>query len=197
MRDFKPHSYLRGKSGFTLLSFVMSLLIISLALFIMLVGEVSSRKTMARVQQRVIAQSSATELAEFFRSMKNNTLLAYLGKNPVDPTSLPYAFCADINRLDRATGVVALPDPLAGSAANEGGPENVGTMQTLNRYYRVEVIDRITREVNSKACGKTPAEFPLSPNQTLLVSVVANWVAARSGGFEEKEVQLSLLILEK
>lgn len=162
-----------SESGITLISVVI-IGAVAAGLFVFASSAFKgARRSLTTTNQRVVAQSLANELIELFRSMNNDLVMSYLRVNPVGPTLPPYNLCTSVNLLNRTTGQVGSPDPLADLAVSTGA---VSGMSRVNRYYRVEVINRVSLQVVRTACGQSPAAYVRSANQSLVVTVGVTWL---------------------
>lgn len=182
------------RRGFTLVS-VLVLLLVTGLVFLLAMGAFRGIRTpMTKGNQNTVAIALATELTELFRSMSNDLLLAYLRRNP-GPTGLaPYTLCTPVNFLDRETGQIASPDPLANLT---DPPPSTAGMNNLNRFYRVEVIDRVTLVTNAAACGQDPNAFGRGANESFVVTVGVSWMLNRGDPpASAKEVTLSTILTD-
>ena len=181
MRTFRP---LHTSRGFGVLEVLIGGTVTILAILAINQVLVSTRRATALEQRRILAESYTTELLEFFRSLGNAQLSAYLQKNPITGLATPvtnlYPLCAHINILDRSGSsavnrLILNADPIAdiGPSLFDGGPPRL----SVNRYYQVQVVDITTMVVNAAACGQPPT-YVLGANERFLVTVGVTWVPA-------------------
>lgn len=177
--------------GFSLLSTLCSIVILSIGFGIASHALSLSRKSAARLSKTLIAEAYAMELVEYFRSQTNGRLAQYLNENPVNGALSPYKLCAHINLLDRTTGILLNEDPLAALpplSALDGA--TLGTK--ANRFYQVQVVDTISLTVNTTKCGMA-AGAP-GPNEKYFVTVGVSWVTPDNPSEPPHRVVLTTLL---
>jgi hypothetical protein len=179
---------LKSNSGLGLLTAIITAGILATAAFMVAYSLRQFRVSTTRSNQKLIAQSYTIELVEYFRSLTNTQLRNYLA------ASAPYALCASVNLLNRETGVVSNPEALANLPA---APLSSGLsgMTALNRFYRIEVINRLTLAANAAACGQSPAVYARGADESFLVTVGTSWIDPQLGS-DARESLLSVMLTD-
>lgn len=144
--------------GISLIEVIAAIFIVTLVAYLILTSS-SGQREIQKQESNAAASALATELVEFFRSMTLARLKTYLSTNPVNAAFTPYPLCAHINILDRNTGNLVNADPIASLPPNAlGGGTGIGAP---NRWFMIEVVDRVTLARTVAACGQNPATYTL------------------------------------
>lgn len=144
--------------GISIIEVVAAIFIVTLVAYLLLTNS-SGPRAIQKQESNAAASALASELVEFFRSMTLSRLKTYLSTNPVNGALPPYPLCAHINILDRSTG-----NTVNGDAIADLSPRLLGGftgLQAANRWYMVEVVDRVTLARTVAACGQNPATYTL------------------------------------
>ncbi|MCB0418647.1 MAG: hypothetical protein H6617_10195 [Bdellovibrionaceae bacterium] len=182
-----------NQAGYALLSLLVAGSILSLSVLFAQSSLLQVRVQQVRVNRRLIAQSYATELIEYFRSMTNDLLLSYLRRTP--SAASPYSLCQRVNEVDRRTGTIRLPDPLA-SLPQSATDNPVWGLAAANRYYQVEVLDRLSLTPVSAACGQSPSSYTRRENESFFVTVGVSWLDTDRGESQPHELTLGMFLQE-
>lgn len=175
--------HLKSNRGVSLLTTLIALGAFGAAFTIY---NVVSQKASQQVQMGsndLIAQSFTAELAEYFRAMSAASLESYLMTNPVTKKrdlASRYFYCSKINYLDRSTGSLTNPDPLADmppSPLDQPSPAC-----RANRWYKVEVVDRVSQAKDISFCSLRFGEKALAANQTYMVTLNISYYPAGTQG---------------
>lgn len=182
--------YLLEKKGQILMGVVIAAAVISTALFFYQRGFINVKRKSLSFSQRLLADLSVSELAEFFRSQSPAAILNYLAATPT--AASPYPLCAHINIMDRAGNHLVNRDDLAAlgpSWLDSGATFNLhGTTYNgmANRFYQVFVVDASTMQIVSAHCNQTAAQLVtaggLVGNEKLLVAVGVSWIPKSYSG---------------
>jgi hypothetical protein len=176
-----------NRSGISILSVLIASAMVASGMVLFLSSLSSSQGRINSAKQKAMVAASAAELLEYFRSLSSVQLNNYLQTNPVTRSTAAaqrYSLCSGVNVLNRSTGGVSNPDPLA----NTGD----GPLQ-LNRFYSVQVVDSVTLAARPAACGtKAPYNFAASPTDRFLVSVGVSWMPI--GKTEPELFSLSVIL---
>lgn len=160
-----------NRGGFSILSVLIASVLLAVSVGLFLSSQSSSQARVNETKYKAVAAASAAELLEYFRSLSNAQLNAYLQTNPVSRSTAAaqrYALCSGVNVLNRATGQISNPDPLTDLGENPF---------QLNRFYSVQVVSALTLAPVAAACGtKAPYPFNLNPANRFLVSVGVSWI---------------------
>lgn len=167
--------------GFSLLGVVALVLLSGVFISVLLVQSNATRKLEITSADRNLAHLYATELAEYFRSFQTGAALnAFLGAHTrtqsglVPPTA--YAFCQDINLLNRSTGLLTRPDSLA---ALPSTPLDLSDDRgKANRWYQLQIQNVAgTRPTHSSAnCPAFGTALNLGPAERVVVLVRVGWL---------------------
>lgn len=176
---------LKWKRGNLIMGSVFAVAILGATLVYFAQSVFSSRRTAVGLIKAAVAESLASELTEFFRSLKSSELNAHMAGR--------FRLCENIDKINRTGSspgtVVSSPDPLAQLVAS-----TLEGVQPADRYYRVEVIDISTAQPNSVVCGRL-APYALAANERFLVSTIVDWPEGTTNPVF-REVRLATLLVE-
>lgn len=183
-------------NGVTILETTVSLIIVAIGFGIFIGGFTTVTRHQRRITEETAAKASVVELLEFFRAFGTGpTLLDYLDTNPADASLQTYPLCSQVNKIDRATQLIAKPDPGALLPASEW--DGLAGASNANRFYQVHIVNIETLEVQDLRCGQRPGALSpstLSATERMMVTVGIDWY---SGGRTEnglKQVAQSIIL---
>lgn len=181
-------NHFRRRDGFSVISSLISMVILLVVALQFSRSVASVRKLNSQIQQNLQFGMYASELVEYFRSMRPNQVFAHLGVNPVtgatDVHSL-YKLCAHINVLDRESGILANSDSIAALPEGLTRQKSKTNFDTRpNRFYIVQIVNLKTLQVNKTFCDRTTRKpggslmttGDLGPDERIQVTVGVSWV---------------------
>ena len=166
---------LKTEKGVSLISVVFSLAILLIGLYGYLESARSLHAHSMVLQEKLVAESLVVELLELHRAHSSQDFITYLKKEPV-PGTAPYKLCEKINLLDRQSGLIINPDPLADILMPIS--DRWANSKLTNRTYQVHVMNMDTLQlVTAPYCGVSALSIPLlAENERLLLTVGVTWV---------------------
>lgn len=188
---------LHRRTGISLIGTLISLSILSSG-FLLFSRSMSVIQKQRRNQaDKVMAGMYASELLEFFQSFQTAAELEkYLKRNPINGRTRSvdlYSFCSEINILNRQTGRKVNADPIADLPATRLDGANAKIV--ANRFYRIDIVNLSTLQIDSSACSKNPATAGArGANETYLITVGVSWVPPGRPVSEATEVTLASVL---
>jgi hypothetical protein len=189
------------KAGYSLISVTVASVIFFMGLLMFARSAASSRAESRDPMTRLLAETYASELLEYFRSLSTAQMSVYLSTNPYTKLGTirdRYPLCSYVNLLDRRHpphANILNRDPLAVLPPT---PLDAGDGElAANRYYQVRIINVRTNMIRTDVCGAIPPyefDFENRPNERYLVTVGVTWMAENKQW--PKHIALSTILMD-
>ena len=184
--NFRPF----GNRGLSLIELMASLAITSVGLILFTSSGTRLSNASRRLKDYIAAEALGMEVLELFRSQTSARFQQYL---QTSGTAGPYLLCSHNNILDRVSGTVTNPDPLADLPSVTLG-ENSSPKLSPNRFVLVEVVDMTTMQPNIADCLLDATTVVLGPNERFYVTVGVSWIPKGKNVADVTRVVMSTII---